>query len=290
MRKRLKIAIQGAEASFHHIAAIAHFPEQEVLVQECRRFKEVCEALVNDEVDLALMAIENTLTGSLLPNYALLQHHPLHIIGETYLHIQQNLMALPGQQIKDLKFVHSHPIALQQCTEYLRSHPQMIAIEKYDTAGSAREISESQLMGIAAIAGPQAAKLYGLEILAQEIENLKQNHTRFLVLSRDSNGTEIEGNKASVCFEVSHKVGALAEVLQLLGAHSINLTKIQSVPIQGKPYQYQFHVDLEWDKQASLPMALKALDPITYNRKVLGIYQKGKKDHDYTYGAAATAS
>jgi len=290
MKKKLKIAIQGAEASFHHMAAIAHFPDQEVEILECRRFKEVCETLVKDQVDLSLMAIENTLTGSLLPNYSLLQQHPIHIIGETYLHIEQNLMALPGQQISDLKFVHSHPIALQQCTEFLRSHPKMIAIEKYDTAGSAREIVEQKQKGIGAIAGPQAAKTYGLEILAAEIENLKQNYTRFLVLSRDSNGHEVPGNKASVCFEVSHKVGALAEVLQTLGEHKINLTKIQSVPILGKPYQYQFHVDLEWAEGASLQMALEHLEPNTYNRKVLGIYKKGKRHYDHRQSKAAAAS
>ena len=289
MTEKLNIAIQGAAASFHHQAADLYFHGQPVDILECRSFEQVCEALNKGEVHYAIMAIENTFTGSLLPNYGLLQHYPLHIIGEQYLHIEQHLMAAPGQQMEDIKFIHSHPIALNQCNLFLEDHPRIIAIEKYDTAGSARDIKVEKLMGVAAIAGVRAAALYELEILAHNIENLKQNQTRFLVLSRDGIETVVDPNKASVCLETAHKVGSLMEVLQVFHRNSINITKIQSVPIMGKPYQYQFHLDLEWGEGTFLDNAMAGLKDCTFSRRVLGVYKKGLKDNDYTKSQQAAA-
>ena len=289
MDKKLNIAIQGAAASFHHQAANQYFKEHRVEITECRSFEQVCEVLEQGKSDYAMMAIENTFTGSLLPNYGLLQRHPFHIIGEQYLHIEQHLMAIPGQQIKDIQFIHSHPIALNQCNIYLESHPHMVAIEKYDTAGSARDIRQDQLMGVAAIASMQAAESYGLEILAQNIENLKHNQTRFLVLSRDGRETVENPNKASICLEAAHKVGSLMEVLQVFYHHKINITKIQSVPIPGKPYQYQFHLDLEWGEGTGLDAAMEELKGCTFSRRVLGVYKKGLRDDDYSNSEQAAA-
>ena len=282
MNEKLNIAIQGAAASFHHEAALHYFTNKQIEITECRSFEQVCNALEAGKVDYALMAIENTFTGSLLPNYGLLQKHPFHIIGEQYLHIEQHLMAIPGQKIKDINVIHSHPIALNQCNVYLEHHPHMIAIEKYDTAGSARDIRTGNLTGVAAIASLQAAEMYELEILAHNIENLKQNQTRFLVLSRDGKETVDNPNKASVCLEAAHKVGSLMEVLQVFYHNKINITKIQSVPILGKPYQYQFHLDLEWGEDARLDKAMEELKTCTFSRRVLGVYNKGLRDDDYT--------
>jgi prephenate dehydratase len=282
MNEKLNIAIQGAAASFHHQAADLYFNGQTVEIRECRSFEQVCEALNQGKVDFAMMAIENTFTGSLLPNYGLLQNYPLHIIGEQYLHIEQQLMAIPGQELKEIEFIHSHPIALNQCNIFLEDHPQMIAIEKYDTAGSARDIKKEELMGVAAIAGAPAAELYGLEILAHNIENLKQNQTRFLVLSQDGKEAVKNPNKASICLEAAHKVGSLMEVLQVFHINLINITKIQSVPILGKPYQYQFHLDLEWGEETNLQGVMKDLQKCTFSCRVLGTYKKGLKDNDYT--------
>lgn len=290
MDEQINIAIQGATASFHHQAANLYFNQYKVNTRECRSFEQVCQALNKGEVDYAMMAIENTFTGSLLPNYGLLQSYPHHIIGEQYLHIEQHLMALPGQKTDDIKFVHSHPIALNQCNVYLEQHPHIIAIEKYDTAGSARDINDENLMGVAAIAGIQAAELYRLEILAYNIENLKRNQTRFLVLSRDGKETVKDPNKASVCLEAAHKVGSLMEVLQVLHYNLINITKIQSVPILGKPYQYQFHLDLEWGEGTGLEIAMEQLRECTFSRRILGKYKKGLRDDDYTNSQQAAAS
>lgn len=287
MKKLKPIAIQGAQASFHHQAAAAYF-DADVEILPCRSFVRLCEALSDGTCDHAVMAIENTFAGSILPNYGLLQSYPLHIIGEKYLQISQHLMALPGQSVDQIKFVHSHPIALTQCNWYLEQHRQMVAIEKYDTAGSALEIAEKQLEGVAAIASEQAAELYGLQIIARDIENLKENHTRFLILSNSAEGSKTEANKASICLEAAHKVGSLMEVLQIFHKHLINITKIQSVPIIGKPYQYQFHLDVEWGPETSLPPAMAELEPFTFSQRVLGSYLKGLKN-DYTDSPKAAA-
>ena len=209
MNDRKTIAIQGCLASFHDMAVRKYFSNEEVHLLECVSFEKTCKELCLGNADLAMMAIENSITGSLLPNYALLQKYSMKVVGEEYLHIKQNLMALPGQRISDIKQVRSHPIALLQCSEYLEAHSHWRAIETFDTAGSAREIRDQKRYGVAAIAGTMAARTYGMEILAEEIENLKENSTRFLVLALEE--TELgEADKASVCFPTSIPTGILS--------------------------------------------------------------------------------
>lgn len=271
----MKIAIQGTRASFHDQAARKFF-DPEIELVECRTFENVCQAKADNECNFAILAIENTLTGSFLPNYNLLQKYGLKIIGEVYLQIEQNLMCLPGRSINDLKYVRSHPIALLQCSEYLEQHPHLIPIETFDTAGSAREIRDENMQDTAAIAGRMAAEVFGLEIIAWDIENLKNNHTRFLILDGKERIPDIP-DKASLSFTLPHKVGSLADTLKVFQDHRINLTKIQSVPILGKPYEYQFHVDLEWEDSGDYESAMHAIKKYTDIIEILGQYKRGEK-------------
>ncbi|MCZ6692915.1 MAG: prephenate dehydratase [Bacteroidetes bacterium] len=270
------IAIQGCLASFHDMAVRKYFSNEEVHLLECVSFEKTCKELCMGNADLAMMAIENSITGSLLPNYALLQKYSMKVVGEEYLHIKQNLMVLPGQRISDIKQVRSHPIALLQCSEYLEAHSHWRAIETFDTAGSAREISDQKRYGVAAIAGTMAARTYGMEILAEEIENLKENSTRFLVLALEEKELG-EADKASICFQLQSRPGSLAGVLDIFRQNFINLTKIQSVPIPGKPYQYIFHIDVEWAGNGALSNALQQLKRLTEKLDVFGRYKKGNK-------------
>ena len=221
------------------------------------------------------MAIENSLTGSILPNYVLLQRFQLHIQGEIYLRIKQNLMALPGQELSDIHTVRSHPIALEQCSDFLSETPQINCIESFDTAESAREIRESNLLGAAAIASALAAQIYKLTILAASIENVKQNYTRFLVLTADDQNTETSANKASLSFHVSHEVGALADILNIFRDHAINLGLIQSVPIPGRPDEYTFHVDVEWQDRNKFEQAMEKVRRGAKELTILGEYRAG---------------
>lgn len=283
----MKIAIQGGQASFHDMAARQYFTEGQFELLECQTFRQMCRRLLEKEADLGVMAIENSLVGSLLPNYALLQEYPFFVIGETYLHIQQNLMALPGQSLADIQYIRSHPMALHQCSDFLESHPEIRVIESFDTAESAREISEKEMKGVAAIASKLAAERYGLEILAEEIENLKQNYTRFLILSRRMEKNGVPPNKASINFLLKHQVGALAEVLDIFRKFQINLTLIQSVPLLGHPNQYAFHVDLEWPERESFEKSLSVIRHFSKEVRVFGIYPKGALPYDYSDGRAA---
>lgn len=284
----MKIAIQGGQASFHDMAARQYFNGQEFDLAECQTFRQLCRTLQSGGTDIAVMAIENSLVGSILPNYALLQEHSFHIIGETYLHIQQNLMALPGQSLKDIRFVRSHPMALLQCSEFLEKHSHLRALESFDTADSAREIREKRLSGVAAIAGKLAAERYHLTILVEEIEDVKQNYTRFLILSREEareNGAIAD--KASLNFHLKHRVGALAEALEVFRRHQLNLTLIQSLPIPRQPSEYAFQVDLEWERRESLLQGIEELRRLSTKTQILGIYPKGALPHDYSGGKAA---
>ncbi|MBN4062313.1 MAG: prephenate dehydratase [Flavobacteriales bacterium] len=269
-----KIAIQGITTSFHDLAAKKHFGEGMETVP-CLSFKELCEAVKTGRTDNAVMAIENTLAGSLLPNYNLISEYHLKIIGEVFVHIQMNLMALPDVKLEDIKCVQSHPIAIQQCAEFLWGLNGIEIREREDTAICAKEIKEKNLVDTAAIANEAAAKLYGLRILEKRIETYKQNFTRFLVLSRSSVQNE-KNNKASLCLQLGHYEGSLAEMLIIFKENSINLTKIQSVPIMGKPYEYSFHVDLEWTDYNDYEKALQTVLKKASNVSVLGEYQKGE--------------
>jgi len=225
------------------------------------------------------MAIENARSGSILYNYTLLRESGLKVFGEHNVRIKQNLMALPGQLITDIREIRSHPIALAQCMEFLNQYPGITLIESADTAGSARIISENSLYGIAAIGPSTAAKIYDLNILAEGIETYKKNYTRFLVIGNKENQNR-EGNKISVCFATGHKPGSLAAVLVVLAEMNINLSKIQSVPRLNGEWEYMFYLDLELSNGTSAAMVEKALEKHTSNLEVLGVYTKNNTLHE----------
>lgn len=264
------VAIQGIKGAFHEIAAIQYFNE-DITSIHCTSFKEVFESVQIGKSEFGVIAIENTIAGSLLANYNLLKESKTKVIGEISLHISQNLMALPGTSIEDITEVYSHPIAIAQSKEYFADKPNMKLIEWSDTASAAEKIAIEKLEHAAAIASSYAAELYGLSIIAEKIETHKKNYTRFLIITRQTkNG--IANNKASLCFETGHQPGALVDVLQTFKNHELNLTKIQSLPILGHPYQYSFYVDLEWKDRAKYDKALTEVLQIVSNLSVLGEY------------------
>ncbi len=275
--EKLNVSIQGYAGAFHEAAARAHFTNCEVITVPAHTFVDVVAQVESGRSDVGLMAIENTLAGSLMANYDLLQTADLRITAEVYLRIRLNLMALPGTQLGQLREVYSHPVALMQCREFFKAWPQIEVIEAVDTALSAREVMEKGDPTRGAIASSAAAELYGLEILAPGIETNKLNHTRFLVLERGRDHAADEGNKVSLSFSTSHQSGSLHKVLNVLAAYEINLTKIQSKPIMGKPWEYRFHVDFLLEGHVSLAQALDAIRPICSELRVLGIYHQGQK-------------
>jgi prephenate dehydratase len=273
--KELKIGIQGVVASFHDVAAHQFFRERKVTSVECATFKDLCETLANSQADYCLMAIENTIAGSILTNYSLLERYRFKTIGEVYLRIELHLMALPDQAISDLYFIQSHPMALLQCEEFLFRHPAIKVIEANDTAESAKKIATQKMSGYGAIASKLAAEKYGLNILASEIETNKQNYTRFLVIARDGVDAIQDANKCSLRFETAHEPGSLLKVLEIFKEHGLNLTKIQSVPILGKPYQYSIHVDLEWKDRNAYAKAMTELPKKASGIISFGEYARG---------------
>lgn len=275
--KRSKIAIQGIAASFHEVAALTYFG-QSIETVECLTFFDLCESLKNGRCDYAVMAIENSIAGSILPNYFLLQEYRFQIIGEQYLPIHMHLLALPGTKISELKTIESHPMAIRQCSEYLHGLNRIEIRESDDTALSARRISEKKLKGVAAIANESAAKKFGLEIIEKRIETHKKNFTRFLILCRH-NGSPPDSNKASISFEVANEVGSLAEALMTFKANSINLLKIQSIPVIGKPSEYSIHLDLEWKTRKKYETAMRTVMRQVRNLNILGEYKKGKLEY-----------
>lgn len=268
------MAIQGIATSFHEVAAFTHFGGP-IDAVECLSFHAVCETLKHDRAEYAVMAIENSIAGSILSNYFLLQEYHFAIVGELYLPIHLHLLALPGVRVKDIKSIESHPMAIHQCSEFLHRLEGVEIKESDDTALSARKIKEKKLKDVAAIANEQAAKKFGLQILEKRIETHKKNFTRFLVLTK-RNGSILESNKASLSFEVANEVGSLAEVLMSFKVNSINLTKIQSIPIIGKPREYTIHVDVEWKKRKNYDVALHQVLRKTRNLNVLGEYKKAE--------------
>ncbi|HZI24485.1 MAG TPA: prephenate dehydratase [Chryseolinea sp.] len=276
-KKKLRIAIQGITTSFHEVAAMTYFDEP-VDTVECLTFHQLCERLKNGDADRAVMAIENSIAGSILPNYFLLQEYHFSIIGELYLPIHMHLLALPGVTLKDIKTIESHPMAIRQCAEYLHDLNNVEIRESDDTALSAKRVSELKLKDTAAIANEYAAKKFGLEILDKRIETHKKNFTRFLILTKRSNG-KAESNKASISFEVANEVGSLAEALMTLKNHNINLTKIQSIPIIGRPSEYSIHIDVEWRKRKNYDDAIQLVLRQVKNLNVLGEYKKAKIEY-----------
>jgi prephenate dehydratase len=276
-KKKLKIAIQGIATSFHEVAALTYFNEP-IETVECLSFHQLCESLKNGTSDYAVMAIENSIAGSILPNYFLLQDYHFNIIGELYLPIHMNLLVLPGTKITDIKTIESHPMAIRQCSEFLHSLNGVEIRESDDTALSAKRVKELKLKNTAAIANEFAAKKYGLTILEKRIETHKKNFTRFLVLAKRSNG-KIESNKASLCFEVANEVGSLADALMTFKNNSINLTKIQSIPIIGRPSEYSIHIDVEWKRRKNYDTAMQEIIRQVKNLNVLGEYKKAKIEY-----------
>ena len=270
----MKIAIQGEKGSFHEVAARQYFNYDEIEILACSTFDLELITLKNGEADFAVMAIENARSGSILYNYTLIRESGMKILGEHNLRIKQNLMALPNQKISDIKEIRTHPIAIVQCMTFLNQYPGITLIESDDTAGSARQISESRLKAVAAIAPTNAAELYGLEILAPGIETYKQNYTRFLVVGSEDKGNS-RGNKVSICFSTGHKPGSLARVLVKLAELDINLSKIQSVPRLNGEWEYMFYVDLELNKNTKSDVIRRVLDKLTSNLEILGVYFKG---------------
>ncbi len=273
-----KIAIQGGYGAFHEIAAIRYFENENIEIVPKNTFKDLFKALQQGLVDFGITAIENSLAGSILPNYTLLLESNMKIIGEIYLRIKQNLVALPGQSIQDIKEIYSHPMALLQCQKFFEDYPHIKLIDSVDTALSAKDISENKLYGIGAISSTLAAQKYNLEILAASIETNKKNYTRFLILE-EKNGRMKKSenvNKSSITFALAHKIGCLSKVLSILSYYDINLTKVQSMPIIGKEWEYQFYVDLEIDDYKLYKQAIEAIRPFTSNLQILGEYMKGK--------------
>ena len=272
-----KVAIQGIVGSFHEDAALKYFSEK-IEVVECKTFTAVCEMIDADKVNYAVMAIENSIAGSLLKNYQLIRDYHLRIIGEIYLHIQQNLLVNKGTKPEDITDIYSHPVAIEQSIEYIEKYyPNAEKHENIDTAAAAKLVSEKKLMNAAAIGNLRSAKLYNLEVLETGIESNKKNYTRFLILSKLGNKTE-GTNKASICFEVGHYFCSLAKVLNTFAENEINLTKIQSVPIIGRPNEYTFHVDVEWENPAKYDHAIHQVLKSASSLSILGEYVRGEKN------------
>jgi prephenate dehydratase len=271
------VAIQGIRGSFHHIVPLQYF-DKPVDAIECLTFDRVVDSLVTEESDAVIMALENSIAGSILPNYALIDKYGLHIVGEHYLDIQHNLMALPNQSIADIKEVYSHPMALLQCKEFFKDYPHIKLIEDKDTAEVSERIHKNQLKNIGAIASVMAAEIFELEILAPSIQTIKHNETRFAIVKRtNSEVPEHEINKASMKFEADHKRGSLATILNVMSDCKLNLTKIQSMPIIETPWKYAFFVDVTFETYADFKKAKSIIDIMAINFKVLGEYKKAKK-------------
>jgi prephenate dehydratase len=270
-----KISIQGYEGSFHQVAAQQFFGK-DVDVIPCGTFREVIRiAGSKKESDGGIMAIENSIAGSILPNYTLLQKSNLRITGEIYLQIRQNLMVNPGVSLEDIREVHSHPMAIQQCLDYLDKYNWKL-VETEDTALSAKHIHQHRSRHAAAIASKLAAELFQLNVIAPNIHTMKNNYTRFLVVQREDMAPVIENaNKASVNFHTDHSRGSLARVLTRIAEAGINLSKLQSFPIPGTEWQYSFHADMEFDELDQFHHVIENIEPLTEALKVYGVYRKG---------------
>lgn len=270
------VAIQGVKGSFHHIVS-KHYFDNGITIKECLSFDNAINSLLKGESDAVIMAIENSIAGSIIPNYALLDNHNLHIIGEYYLDIQHHLMTLPNQKIEDIKEVYSHPMALLQCKEFFKNHPQIKLIEDKDTAEVAQRIQRYKLKNIAAIASKLAAELFELDILAESIQTIKHNETRFVIVKRENHEIpEYEINKASLKFELSSKRGSLATILNVMSDCKLNLTKIQSLPKIDTPWFYAFFVDVTFKKYEDFKKAKSIIEIMAQNFKVLGEYKNAK--------------
>lgn len=270
--RNFKVAIFGTAASYHDLAA-QKFYGQDVDIVECGTFRQCCDMLKQNHADYAVMAIENSLAGSILTNYNLIDEYQFRIIGEQYLKIELNLLALEGVKMEEIEYIHSHPMALAQCTNFLAQYPRIKIVEQGDTASCVKNISKNNLRNTAALANRLASERYGVPVLFSNIENNKQNFTRFIILSKGDARPE-RPNKASVCFRLRHEVGCLVEVLNVFKQHQISLSKIQSVPVMGYPNEYSFHTDVEWVEYQHFKNAIQTIKGETNTFSVLGEYVK----------------
>jgi prephenate dehydratase len=272
-----RIAIQGGYGAFHEIAATCYFEGEDIEIVPNDTFHDLFKSVKLREADYGIMAIENSLAGSILPNYSILRESEMKIIGEIYLRVQQNLVALPGQKIEDIREVFSHPMAILQCQQFFGNYPHIRLIDSIDTALSAREISEKNLSNTGAIASTLAAEKYGLEIIFPGIETNKMNYTRFLIV-KDTNGI-VKANggvdKSTITFSLAHEIGGLSKILSILSFYNMNLTKIQSMPIPGKDWEYLFYVDIMFNDYRLYLQSLDAIRPFTRELIILGEYEKG---------------
>ena len=272
----MKVAIQGIKGSFHEQATYLFYekvglPKPQIV--ECSTFVDLYKRMDEGAADAAVMAIENTVSGGLLPNFELLRKYDRKIKGEVFLRIKQNLMALPGQKIEDLREVRSHYMAINQTRPYFADYPQIRLVEYGDTAQSAADIAKEEVRGVGAIASELAAEIYGLEIIAESIETHKQNFTRFLILDDSLEVDKARINKASMCFTLPHKPGSLTHVLTILSFYDMNLTRIQSLPIPGQEWQYFFYVDIKFESYERYTQALSAVKPLMTDLNILGEYE-----------------
>ena len=272
MKENTNVAIQGVKGSFHHAVATSYYEKYSSLL-ECKTFDATVNALMDNSADQAVMAIENSIAGSIISNYALIDQNDLQIVGEYSLSIHHNLMALQGQSLADLKEVHSHPMALLQCKDFFKDYPHIRLVEAEDTADEARRISEYKISGIAAIASKEAAKFYALEVLVPSIQTIKNNVTRFVIIQKK--GTLVPQkkiNKAAIKFTLDHQRGSLAAVLNVMSDCQLNLTKIQSLPVIETPGKYAFFVDVTFDEFEFYDKARKLITIMAPQFKILGEY------------------
>ncbi len=273
-----RVTIQGVAGCYHDAAARQYFAGEEIDTIPCDSFQEMFDTLSDDASLIGIMAIENTIAGALLQNHELLRKSHTRIVGEFKMRISHTLAALPGQTIDELTEVNSHPMALRQCEQFLHRHPNLKIIEKFDTAGSAKEIAELNLTGHAAVCGEYAANLYGLNVLQREIETNKRNFTRFLILCDPLIAAELlpgesDIDKASIVFTLPHTKGALSKILTILSFYDINLSKIQSMPIVGREWEYRFYADLTFGSYARYRQSIEAVRPLLNDLRILGEYK-----------------
>lgn len=275
-----KVAIQGGHGAYHDIAAHNYFQE-ELEIVPCITFKDIFLKAESDETLLAVMAIENTIAGGLLQNHDLLKINNMKIIGEQKLRVSHTLSALPGQSLSDIREVISHPMALMQCSDFLDTLPDVKVVEHEDTALAAKDIFDKNMKGVAAVCSNRAAEIYNLEVLAEGIETNKRNFTRFLVLAHESMDLDARKSskidKASLVFVLPHKEGSLSQVLSVFSFYDINLTRIQSLPIVGREWEYQFYIDLAFDDCNRYKQSVNAILPLVSDLKVLGEYESDKQ-------------
>ena len=274
-----RVTIQGIHGCYHDAAARNFFKDEEIETIPCETFPEMFNTLRNDASLYGIVAIENTIAGSILPNHELLRQSNLQIIGEYKMHISHVLAALPGDTLESITEVNSHPMALMQCEQFLQRHPHIKMVEKFDTAGSAREISEKHLAHHAAICGKYAAELYGLNILAEDIQTIKRNFTRVLIVAdpataSDGASSRPQRNKASIVFTLPHTQGSLSKVLTIFTFYDINLSKIQSLPILGREWEYRFYINLTFSDYMRFKQSIDAVKPLINDFKILGEYDE----------------